>query len=210
MSHKATQWLASLDAQSVNSGMFRVLFHLCDCHNPSDGCFPSQKYLANATGLSNGGLNNALKSLEQTGLISRHRRVDQKTRKQRPTRYLLAFEKGFSLSKPTPESGDGNCRKPTPESGDGSDSTLGPIPSPLSGQSRLHSTGDKPVREPVKNQRARKSEPSLLDDLARFWADKINAGKPISSSAIAIEVARRMLALELCEPDQLRAIGVTF
>lgn len=44
MSHKATHWLASLDPTDMTHGEFRVLFHLCDCHNPSQGCFPSQVY----------------------------------------------------------------------------------------------------------------------------------------------------------------------
>ena len=54
MSHKATNWLASLDPGLLGHSEFRVLFHLCDCHNPSQGCFPTQSYLMAQTGASNG------------------------------------------------------------------------------------------------------------------------------------------------------------
>ncbi|WP_299734683.1 helix-turn-helix domain-containing protein [uncultured Roseobacter sp.] len=210
MSHKATNWLASLDASVMNSGAFRVLFHLCDCHNPSDGCFPSQGYLRKVTGLSNGGLNNALLSLEKCGLISRHRRVDAETRKQRPTRYMMAFEKGFRPKSSIDDEVVKSDEKPSPESGDGSVSNSGGKPSPLSGHSRLHSTGDKPVREPVNNLRAREEDQNSDASVAIFWAKKIKAGKPISSSAISLVVARKMLELGLCEEEELRRIGVAF
>lgn len=158
MSHKATNWLANLAPETMTAGAFRVMFHLCDCHNPSNGCFPAQAYLMDKCNLSNSGLNLILKRLENDGLIARHQRVDSKTRKKRPTRYLFPFEDGFSSAKPTPESGDGVTAKPAPESGDGSISTFRGKPSPLSGQSHLHRGGDKPVKEPVINQRARTTQ----------------------------------------------------
>lgn len=129
MSHAATRWLAEIDPTEITSGEFRVLFHLCDCHNPSSGCFPSQEYLRDKTGLSNGGLNNALAGLETKGIIYREKRWDEATKKQLSTRYILGFE-GI----------------PSPLSGDGAVSTFQGEPSPLFEQSRLHSTGDKPVK----------------------------------------------------------------
>ena len=64
MSHKASHWLATIPADAINASAFRVLFHLCDAHNsqrdPETACFPSQEKLRASTGLSNGGLNNAL------------------------------------------------------------------------------------------------------------------------------------------------------
>jgi len=72
MSHKASNWLATIPAEAINAGAFRVLFHLCDAHNslrdPETACFPSQERLRAATGLSNGGLNNALNALEGAAL----------------------------------------------------------------------------------------------------------------------------------------------
>lgn len=48
MSHKATNWLARLEARQISASEFRGLFHLCDCHNPSQGRFPTQAYLLEA------------------------------------------------------------------------------------------------------------------------------------------------------------------
>jgi DNA-binding transcriptional MocR family regulator len=92
MSHKATNWLASLTPTEMTHGEFRVLFHLCDCHNPSQGCFPSQSYLRDHTGLSNGGLNKALGNLEDKGLIRREQRNNPKNRQRLPSLYILGFE----------------------------------------------------------------------------------------------------------------------
>lgn len=209
MSHKATQWLASLEAERLSSGGFRVLFHLCDCHNPSNGCYPSQSYLRSATGLSNSGLNKVLATLEADGLISRRQRFERATQRKKTTLYMFAFEKGFQPA--LREATDPPVQRvDTPLSGVGSNSTKTPFPSPLLGQSHLHASGDKPVKEPVKKTRARGEGQTEYDQAAKFWADRVNADKPISSSAIAIKVAHRMLALDLCTPDQLRQIGVAF
>lgn len=170
MSHKATQWLVDVDATAMTHGAFRVLFHLCDCHNPAQGCYPSQAYLAEKAGMARSGVNLVLRQLENAGLISRHQSVDPKTRKQRPTRYMLAFEKGFKprdpdqclpgVSPPTPcpDTGHGNTPEPCPDTGHGPVSTFPPEPCPLSGQSRVLLSGHKPVKEPVKNQRAQATD----------------------------------------------------
>lgn len=91
----------------MSASEFRVLFHLCDCHNPSKGCFPTQAYLIANTGASNGTVNNALNSLEAKGLIQRQKGRDPKTKRQRPTHYIL----GFEIKKP---------QEPSPKTGDGS------------------------------------------------------------------------------------------
>lgn len=141
MSHAATHWLATVPPAEMTHGEFRVLFHLCDCHNASMGCFPSQTYLRDHTGLSNGGLNKALGELERKGFLRRERDRDERTRRQKPTRYILGFE--------LPEVQD-----PSPLSGAGADSTSDAVPSPLLEGSV--STGvesyinAEPVREPVK------------------------------------------------------------
>lgn len=206
MSHDATKWLAGIPPKQMTSGAFRVLFHLCDCHNPSQGCFPSQAYLIEKTGLSNGGLNKVLTALEQEGLVSRHRRVDKTTQKKRPTRYMFPFEKGFQPPLKERLEIPENDGEPSPLSGDGAVSTLDPIPSPLQERSRLHRGGDKPVREPVNNLRAR----GPIEKAAHFWAEKVRAGKPISSSAIPLAIAQKMLALNLCTETDLRHVGVVF
>jgi len=137
MSHKANSWLAGMDSSLLSNSEFRVLFHLCDCHNPSRGCYPSQAYLLKKTMISNGTLNNALNKMEEKGIFRRILRSDSKTKKKKSTLYILACDEEF-LAKPSPENGVGAVsRKPAK-------------PSPENGQSRLQWAGDKPVREPVK------------------------------------------------------------
>ncbi|WP_300067775.1 helix-turn-helix domain-containing protein [uncultured Ruegeria sp.] len=144
MSHAATHWLADLPPGTMTHGEFRVLFHLCDCHNASMGCFPKQTYLREHTGLSNGGLNKALAGLEEKGLILRKQERDARTNRQKPTHYILGFEID-GQQEPSPLSGAGKSAKAV--------STFDAVPSPLSEGVRLHSGGvyiDEPVKEPVK------------------------------------------------------------
>lgn len=143
MSHRATQWLASIEPERLSHGEFRVLFHLCDCHNPSAGCFPKQSYLLANTGLSNGGLNKALQGLERSGLIRRQAGRKERGGQFRATVYVLEFEPDFAPA-PSPLSGDGGPGAPSPLSGDGGPAS----PSPLSGDDLLHSV-EMANKEPV-------------------------------------------------------------
>ena len=61
MSHSATHFLASIPADQTSASEFRVFLHLCDCHNLSEECFPTQAYLIRKAGVSNGTLNSALR-----------------------------------------------------------------------------------------------------------------------------------------------------
>ncbi|MEM9845003.1 MAG: helix-turn-helix domain-containing protein [Pseudomonadota bacterium] len=218
MSHKATMWLAGIEPARMTPGAFRVMFHLCDCHNPSQGCFPSQKYLREMTGLSHSGLNKILGQLEADGLISRHQQVDQQTRKQRPTRYMLAFEDGFKSTaktasndpEETPQNGGKNRGEPGPLSGHGPESTFGPIPSPLGEQSRVHRGGHKPVKEPVREPRARNRRPSTAPDPLIGWAQKVRRGSGWVKAHITADMARQMLGRKLVQEDQLRALGIAW
>lgn len=198
MSHKATHWLASIPPESITHGEFRILFHLCDCHNPSAGCFPSQAYLRNASGGSNGGVNKWLLGLEEKGFIKRELDFDPKTKKRKPTQYTLGFEMepcpksghgsgakpkltsgNATVSvEPCPNSGHGSDefsgRNPTPLSGDGANSTFEAKPTPLLGQSQLHPSGvvlkDKPVKEPVKEPYAGEPAGEFSDLFEKFFA----------------------------------------
>lgn len=140
MSHKASNWLSELPADAINNGAFRVLFHLCDAHNSkrpaATACFPSQETLREVTGLSNGGLNNALNALESAGLM-RRRRTRNADGTKGPTYYILGCDEEITTS-PTPKYGDGTISKSEAE------------PSPNSGLNHLQQSGDKPVKEPVK------------------------------------------------------------
>jgi len=160
MSHKATHWLADLDPRCMTNAEFRVLFVLCDCHNPSQGCFPKQEYLRAKTGRGNSSVNAALNGLEEKGLIQREQRKNAKTGKQENTHYILGFDIGGAQF-PAPNSGDGShetkpehSEAPTPNSGDGTDSGFQVEPTPVFGPSRLLETGvvykEEPVKEPVK------------------------------------------------------------
>lgn len=168
MSHAATHWLATVAPEEMTHGEFRVLFHLCDCHNASMGCFPKQAYLRDHTGLSNGGLNKALNELERKGLLQREQSRDERTNRQKPTRYILGFE--------FPET-----QEPAPLSGDGAVSTSDAVPSPLSEGSV--STGvesytkEEPGKEPVREPCASAQTTDLPDDfIDRFFAVYPRAG----------------------------------
>lgn len=141
MSHKASSWLAEIPAASLSGSEFRVLFHLCDAHNSKrdaeTACFPSQERLREATGLSNGGLNNALNSLEAAGFILRIRRTVPGSAVQR-TYYIL----GFDLPPP---------QEQTPENGVGANSTFDEANSTFQG-SKLHLSGEYPVSNRKKEQ----------------------------------------------------------
>ncbi len=102
MSHKATNW--AIQQRGLMPATKLMLWHLCDRHNPDFGCFPSQDQLAADAEISRASLNVHLDKLETTGLIRRHRRVDEVTRKQKSTRYVLGFEDDFE-QEPCPESG---------------------------------------------------------------------------------------------------------
>jgi hypothetical protein len=146
MSHKATGWLT--DVTDVTPSEFRILFILCDCHNPSKGCFPSQGYLQTKSGMSNGSINNQLNSLEDKGLIERKRRIDPTTKQRMSTVYIL----GFDIAKPTPDIGEGAISNPNPK------------PSPKNGQSQLQLLETNYVNESGKEP-VRKSARSIVRDI---------------------------------------------
>jgi hypothetical protein len=220
MSHKATTWLASLPAGSLSNAEFRVLFHLCDCHNASGGCFPAQAYLLENTAVSNGTLNNALNGLEARGLIRRHRTHDAATFKRRPTHYTLGFEmdgdQGVDeVAEPSPVSGDGNGVKKRARhlqsTGVGAISKKTAKPSPKNGQSHLQPTGDKPVIEPVRNRAAQKNTGSQGVDLtatAMKWKAKIEAGSGVPASVLNPAMIEALQAVGVADA-QLRALGAT-
>lgn len=93
MSHEATNW--AVKQKGLRPIAKIVLWHLADCHNPVQGCFPTQDYLAGEAEVSRASVNRILTELEQSGIIRREQQVDPDTRRQLPTRYRLAFEKGF-------------------------------------------------------------------------------------------------------------------
>lgn len=209
MSHKATNWLASLPAETLGNSEFRVLFHLCDCHNPSAGCFPTQAYLIEVCNVSNGTLNNALSAMEQKGLIRRHRERDGRTRRQKPTRYILGFE--FEETQgPAPKTGDGNGSAPSPKTGDGAVSNFGAKPSPISGVTRLQRAGEVTCKEPVINPvgAPRRSENPLVERDAGRAVAAWRAGRADAFDDLPRWVMDHIIAADLLTPEERQGAGL--
>jgi DNA-binding transcriptional ArsR family regulator len=172
MSHAATNW--AIQQRGLKPTTKIVLWHLCDRFNPDFGCFPSQEQLAHDCEISRSTLNEHLAQLEAAGLIRRVQRLNPGNKRQMPTRYILAFETGFSQDRavPGPETGHGwedahavseiNCktisnrldksmdnRIPCPESGFGAVSDPDNEPCPENALSRVRNPDSNLVREPV-------------------------------------------------------------
>lgn len=96
MSHIATNW--AFQQRGLKPSAKIILLALADCHNPVHGCFPTQAYLSDVCEVNRDTVNAQLNTLEDRGLIRRVRSVDPQTRRQRPTRYKLAFEGDFTLT----------------------------------------------------------------------------------------------------------------
>ncbi|UXU75533.1 MULTISPECIES: helix-turn-helix domain-containing protein [unclassified Paracoccus (in: a-proteobacteria)] len=99
MSHHATNW--AIQQRGLAPATKLVLWYLADRHNPDFGCFPSQEQLAADCEMSRRSVNRHLNELEQRGLIRREERIDPRTKRQRPTRYVLAFEPEFARAAPS-------------------------------------------------------------------------------------------------------------
>ena len=93
MSHFATNW--AIQQRGLDAATKVLLWHLADCHNPAQGCFPTQAYLVDRSELSRASVNRHLAILEQRGLILRERCFDADKQRQLPTRYYLACEADF-------------------------------------------------------------------------------------------------------------------
>ncbi|MFV1753442.1 helix-turn-helix domain-containing protein [Phaeobacter sp. JH18-37] len=212
MSHKATNWLADINPKDLTNAEFRILFVLCDCHNPSAGCFPKQSYIQERTGRGSSSVNSALSTLEDKGFIRREQKKNKRSGRQETTHYILGFE--FEKSQePTPNSGAGKVGAkqeqkslPTPNSGDGPDSGFLAKPTPVFEQSRLLKTGvvykEEPVKEPVKEPCA--AGASHHQDL-NLVLDEIWAAYPRKGDQLATEEAARALIAEGASPADLLA-----
>ena len=220
MSHCASHWLADIPADLMTHGAFRVMFHLCDAHNsqrsPETACFPSQAFLMKATGLSNSGLNKILNELEKGGFLSR-RRTRNRDGTKGPTYYILGCD--ADKAQPTPLSGVGLKG----EQGEGisstrgvdkavdksvgakpSNSTRGHKPTPLEGTNQLHRSGDKPVKEPLNEPKARAAS---IDPLFSA-ADLILTGKRFLCSGISAAKARACIEAGMVSIGDCRAVGI--
>lgn len=166
MSHVATKW--AFDQPELHRDMkpseWAVLMVLADCHNPINGCFPSQDYLRAKTNLSERTVRDLLVKLKGRQLINwAEQRDDSGSRDN--NRYALAFEPSFvaavlseveSQAAESAGSATGNLEHDQPAESDQTNRQNLP---PLS----------NPVREPVKGTvereggRARAAEAPLPD-----------------------------------------------
>ncbi|ARU02371.1 helix-turn-helix domain-containing protein [Yoonia vestfoldensis] len=172
MSHAATNW--AIQQRGLKPTTKIVLWHLCDRFNPDFGCFPSQEQLAHDCEISRSTLNDHLTLLESAGLIRRVQRLNPGTKRQMPTRYILAFEPGFTQDRavPGPKTGHGFDATYTgeaedseitaisednsvdnphlcPKSTHGAVSDFHPDPCPENADSRVRNPDSNLVREPV-------------------------------------------------------------
>lgn len=138
MSHEATNW--AIKQRGLKPATKIVLWHLADCHNPAGGCFPSQEYLADACEMSRSTVNVHLDLLEQAGLIRRIRSIDPRTKRQKPTEYILNI--GASVS--------GNRTRPVSENRTRAVSGNDEKPCPDFDESRVRNPDTNLVREPVR------------------------------------------------------------
>lgn len=180
MSHEATSW--AIRQRGLKPTTRIILWHLADRHNPDFGCFPSQERLAEDTEISRSTLNEHLGLLEAHGLIRREARLNERTKRQMSTRYILAFEPDFAQhdGEPSPETGHGTDMEqngvPCPKSGHGAVSEKTPDPCPENGKSRVRNSDTnlvrEPLREPVRRAAAREGAGNDQDDdrFGAFWA----------------------------------------
>jgi hypothetical protein len=172
MSHAATNW--AIQQRGLKPTTKIVLWHLCDRFNPDFGCFPSQEQLAHDCEISRSTLNDHLTLLESAGLIRRVQRLNPGTKRQMPTRYILAFEPGFTQDRavPGPKTGHGFDATHTgeaedseitaisednsvdnphlcPKSTHGAVFDFDPDPCPENADSRVRNPDSNLVREPV-------------------------------------------------------------
>lgn len=196
MSHNATNW--AIRQRGLKPATKLVLWHLCDRHNPDQGCFPSQDKLADDCEMSRSSLNEHLKILEEKGLIRRDQRINETTKRQQSTSYVFAFEEGFvcaSQNEPTPHV-DGPC----PENGHGPVSGIQPEPCPENGESRVQNPDTNLVREPVREPSGARVRAGG-GAFSKFWNDWSEAHRPdkreaAESAFLKLSEAERAAAVQ--------------
>lgn len=163
MSHKATMWAVTV--RGISCAEARILWHLADCHNPVEGCFPSQEYLADACEIDVRSVRRHLDSLRGKGMINWAEQRDGKYRKN--NRYALAFEEGFRPEevKDQPDKLSGSENAST-----GQNPQFEPDKIDVLNRT-LESSTYKPVIEPVTEPGERAGEREGLEDPKRVERD---------------------------------------
>lgn len=150
MSHEATSW--AFKQRGLKPSAKLVLLALADCHNPVFGCFPSQAFLADACEINRDTVNTQLNLLEERGLIRRIRSIDPVTKRQRPTRYKLAFEGDFAANDDGSQSSNEN-ENPVSENPTRVKKAVSEIPAEpcrIYTESRVGNSDTNLVKEPIR------------------------------------------------------------
>jgi len=170
MSHRATNW--AFQQRGLKPSAKIVLLILADCHNPSNGCFPTQAFLADACEMNRDTVNVQLARLEELGLIRRVRSIDPSTKRQRPTRYKLAFEEDFEAldASEEPEKSPPKAVSENPTQTPKAVSEFPAEPCRIYGQSRVGNSDTNLVIEPVREPSVRGDAAHTLKVFEKFWA----------------------------------------
>lgn len=190
MSHQATNW--AVRVRGISPAAKVVLWHLADRHNKDTGqCNPSQSRLAEDCEISRSSLNNQLEVLENAGFIRRVRDNDEKTRRQRPTHYIL------NMDRLHPQDAESHVQ----ELDTAPVSKKQTKPCPKNSESRVQNLDTNPVREPGR-------EPMRASARENFLSSWINGGKPVPSSLITPTEARALVSANLVTEKRMKEVGL--
>ena len=181
MSHAATNW--AIRQRGLKPATKIVLWHLADCHNAHTGqCNPKQSTLADMCEMSRSTLNLHLEKLEALGLIKRVISIDEATKRQRPTHYVLALdeaEKSVSENQTRAQytvQPSLDIAPPCPKTGHGAVSENRQEPCPKIDQTRvLKSDTNKrnPGKEPGKRTEKKREDARILEILSSVMSEQI-------------------------------------
>lgn len=193
MSHAATKW--AFDQPEIHSDMkpseWAVLVVLADCHNPVNGCFPSQDYICRRTNLGERAVRDQLTRLRERGLIDWD--CARENGRRGSNRYRLSFEPDFQPAK-SAGSSTGEIVQEQPADSDSFNRQNLP-PNPVR----------EPVREPLSAQ-AREKEPDVgiedrkateraFERAFRAWPTSIGDSRPDALKAwTGLSADERLLA----------------
>lgn len=141
MSSEALKWFGTITGLKPTQNV--LLRCLCAFHTKRRGCFPSQLRLAKEAAVTPSTVNRHLNALEATGHIKRVRERDLKTRRQRPTYYVLGFEQDGRRNGSDRDFGG----VAVPERGSRADSEKTTEPTPKFSESRLRISERKGSKE---------------------------------------------------------------
>lgn len=163
MSHAATKW--AFDQPELHRDMkpseWAVLMVLADCHNPVNGCFPSQDYICSKTNLAERAVRDQLARLRERGLIDWD--AMREGQRRGSNRYRLGFEADFQ---PANSAG----REDAASTGENEHSQPAESDT-LNRQNLPPNLVREPVKEPIERERGREDgqeDPKRIE--ARGWA----------------------------------------